>query len=47
MYTIKIHFTSGNYAIVDFKNEAEKNIYIDYLFFCNSNLIKAIEDVII
>ena len=23
MYTIKIHLTSGNYAIIDFKNEAE------------------------
>lgn len=47
MYTIKIHFTSGNYAIIDFKNEAEKHNYINYLFSRNSTLIKIIEDIII
>lgn len=47
MYTIKIHFTSGNYTVIDFKNEAEKNNYINYLFACNSKLIKIIEDLII
>jgi hypothetical protein len=47
MITIKIHFVSGNYAIIDFKNESEKDNYINYLFACNSQLIKIIEDVII
>jgi len=47
MYTIKIHLTSGNFAIIHFESEAKKNIYIDYLFACNSKLIKIIEDVII
>jgi hypothetical protein len=47
MYTIKIHFVSGNYVVIDFESEAKKNIYIDYLFLCNSKLIKIIEDVII
>lgn len=47
MITIKIHFVSNNYAIIDFKNEAEKNNYINYLFACNSTLIKIIEDIII
>jgi hypothetical protein len=47
MCTIKIHLTSGNFSILHFESEAQKNIYIDYLFLCNSKLIKLIEDVII
>jgi hypothetical protein len=47
MYTIKIHLVSGNFAIIHFESEAKKNIYVNYLFACNSKLIKIIEDVII
>lgn len=46
-HILKIEFTSGNTAIIEFETEAERENYINYLFLTSGKLIKNVERIFI
>lgn len=46
-FILKIEFSSGNTVIIEFKTEAERENYINYLFLTSGKLIKNVARVFI
>lgn len=46
-HILKIEFTSGNAAVIEFETEAERENYINYLFLTSGKLIKNVARIFI
>ena len=47
MYILRVRFVSGNVAVISFECKSSRENYISYLFYCYSDLIRDIEEIII